>query len=124
MIKQGGGSIVNISSTEGMRSAATNAAYAAAKAGVINLTRSLAVEWAQYNIRVNCICPGFIENPGMAQAMEQDTGLKEKLATVPMKRIGKQQEIAAGVIYLASDASSYVTGALLAIDGGFTSVLG
>jgi len=124
MIKQGGGSIVNISSTEGMRSAATNAAYAAAKAGVINLTRSLAVEWAQYNIRVNCICPGFIENPGMAQAMEQDTGLKEKLATVPMQRIGKQQEIAAGVIYLASDASSYVTGALLAIDGGFTSVLG
>ena len=124
MMKRGGGSIINISSTEGMRSAATNAAYAAAKAGVINLTRSLAVEWAQYHIRVNCICPGFIENPGMAQALEQDPGLREKLAGVPMKRVGKQEEIAGGVIYLASDASSYTTGAVLAIDGGFTSVLG
>jgi len=124
MIKQGGGSIINISSTEGMRSAATNAAYAAAKAGVINLTRSLAVEWAQYNIRVNCICPGFIWNPGMPQAMEQDTGLKEKLDNVPMKRIGNQEEIAGAVIYLASDLSSYTSGAVIAIDGGFTSVLG
>ena len=124
MIKQGGGSIINISSTEGMRSAATNAAYAAAKAGVINLTRSLAVEWAQYNIRVNCICPGFIWNPGMPQAMEQDTGLKEKLDSVPMKRIGNQEEIAGAVIYLASDLSSYTSGAVIAIDGGFTSVLG
>ena len=124
MIKQGGGSIVNISSTEGMRSAATNAAYAASKAGIINLTKSLAVEWAQHSIRVNCICPGFIWNPGMDQAMEQDANLKDKLDTVPMKRIGGQEEIGAGVIYLASDASTYTTGAVLAIDGGFTSVLG
>jgi len=124
MIEQGGGSIVNISSTEGMRSAATNAAYAASKAGIINLTKSLAVEWAQHSIRVNCICPGFIWNPGMDQAMEEDARLKDKLDTVPMKRIGGQEEIGAGVIYLVSDASTYTTGAVLAIDGGFTSVLG
>ena len=124
MIKQGGGSIINISSTEGVRSAATTTAYAAAKAGVINLTRSLAVEWAPYNIRVNVICPGFIENPGLPEALEQSAGLKEKLSRVPMKRMGRQQEITGGVIYFASDASSYATGAMLVIDGGFTSVLG
>ena len=122
MMSQGKGSIINISSTEGMRSAATCAAYAAAKAGVINLTRSLAVEWAPH-IRVNCICPGFIENPGLPRALEADGGLKEKLSRVPLRHMGKPEDIVGGVVYFASDASSYVTGALLAIDGGFTSVL-
>jgi len=124
MIKQGGGSIVNISSTEGMRSAATCAAYAAAKAGVINLTRSLAVEWAPYHIRVNSICPGFIENPGLPEALEQFPALKARLSKVPLARMGKQEDIVGGVIYLASDASGYVTGANIAIDGGLVSVLG
>ncbi|MCX5999635.1 MAG: SDR family NAD(P)-dependent oxidoreductase [Chloroflexi bacterium] len=124
MMKQGGGSIVNISSTEGLRAFATNAAYAAAKAGVISLTHSLAVEWAQYKIRVNCICPGFIANPLMPQALEQDKSLAEKLARVPMKHVGQPEDIGAGVIYLASDAAKYVTGAVLIIDGGFSSVLG
>jgi NAD(P)-dependent dehydrogenase (short-subunit alcohol dehydrogenase family) len=123
MIDQGKGSIVNISSTEGMRSAATCAAYAAAKAGVINLTRSLAVEWAP-QIRVNCICPGFIENPGLPQALEADTGLSRMLSKVPLGHMGRPEDIVGGVVYFASDASAYVTGALLAIDGGFTSVLG
>ncbi len=124
MIKQGGGRIINISSTEGVRSAATTAAYAAAKAGVINLTRSLAVEWAQYHIRVNVICPGFIENPGLPEALQGNTGLQEKLSRVPLKRMGRQEDIVGGVIYLASDASDYVTGANVIIDGGLTSVLG
>jgi 2-deoxy-D-gluconate 3-dehydrogenase len=124
MIKQGKGSIINISSTEGVRSAATCAAYAAAKAGVINLTRSLAVEWAPHLIRVNCICPGYIENPGMPDALEQFPSLKERLSRVPLKRTGKQEDIVGGVIYLASDASSYVTGADIIIDGGMTAVLG
>jgi NAD(P)-dependent dehydrogenase (short-subunit alcohol dehydrogenase family) len=123
MIDQGKGSIVNISSTEGMRSAATCAAYAAAKAGVINLTRTLAVEWAP-QIRVNCICPGFIENPGLPQALEADTGLSRMLSKVPLGHMGRPEDIVGGVVYFASDASAYVTGALLAIDGGFTSVLG
>ncbi|RLC93045.1 MAG: 2-deoxy-D-gluconate 3-dehydrogenase [Chloroflexi bacterium] len=123
MMDQGTGSIVNISSTEGMRSAATCAAYAAAKAGVINLTRSLAVEWAP-RVRVNCICPGFIENPGLPQALEADAGLNRMLARVPLGHMGKPEDIVGGVVYFASDASAYVTGAVLAIDGGFTSVLG
>lgn len=124
MIKQGKGSIINISSTEGERSAATCAAYAAAKAGVINFTRSLAVEWAPYNIRVNCISPGYIENPGMPEAFQQFPSLKERLSRVPLKRMGKQEDIIGGVIYLASDASSYVTGANIVIDGGMTAILG
>jgi NAD(P)-dependent dehydrogenase (short-subunit alcohol dehydrogenase family) len=124
MIKQGKGSIVNISSTEGMRSAATCAAYAAAKAGVINLTRSLAVEWAPHHIRVNVICPGFIENPGLPEALEQFPALKARLSKVPLARMGKQEDIVGAVIYLASDASDYVTGANITIDGGLVSVLG
>jgi NAD(P)-dependent dehydrogenase (short-subunit alcohol dehydrogenase family) len=124
MIKQGKGSIINISSTEGERSAATCAAYAAAKAGVINLTRTLAVEWAPHHIRVNCISPGYIENPGMPEALEQFPALKERLSRVPLQRTGKREDIVGGVIYLASDAASYVTGANLIIDGGMTAVLG
>lgn len=124
MIKQGKGSIINISSTEGVRSAATTAAYAAAKAGVINLTRSLAVEWAPHRIRVNAICPGFIENPGLPEALQANTGLQQKLSRVPLARMGRQEDIVGGVIYLASDAADYVTGANLIIDGGLTSVLG
>ena len=124
MIKQGKGSIINISSTEGMRSAATCAAYAAAKAGVINLTRSLAVEWAPHHIRVNVICPGFIENPGLPQALEQFPALQERFSKIPLSRMGKQEDIVGAVIYLASDASDYVTGANITIDGGLVSVLG
>lgn len=124
MIQQGKGSIINISSTEGMRSAATCAAYAAAKAGVINLTSSLAVEWAPHHIRVNVICPGFIENPGLPEALDQFPALKQRLLRVPLARMGKQEDIVGAVIYLASDASDYVTGANIAIDGGLISVLG
>src|SRR4030042_571265 len=124
MIKQGGGSIINISSTEGVRSAATTAAYAAAKAGGINSTRRLAVEGAQYHIRLNVICPGFIENRGLPAALKGNNGLQQKLSRVPLRRMGRQEDIVGGVIYLASDAADYVTGANIIIDGGLTSVLG
>mgnify|MGYP001035278468 CR=1 FL=1 len=99
-------------------SAATCAAYAAAKAGVINLTRTLAVEWAPHHIRVNCISPGYIENPGMPEALEQFPALKERLSRVPLQRTGKQEDIVGGVIYLASDAASHITGTEVWIDGG------
>jgi NAD(P)-dependent dehydrogenase (short-subunit alcohol dehydrogenase family) len=82
------------------------------------------VEWAPHRIRVNCISPGYIENPGMPEALEQFPALKERLSRVPLKRTGKQEDIVGGVIYLASDASSYVTGANIIIDGGMTAVLG
>jgi NAD(P)-dependent dehydrogenase (short-subunit alcohol dehydrogenase family) len=124
MVKQGKGSIINISSTEGERSAASCTAYAAAKAGVINLTRSLAVEWAPHHIRVNCISPGYVETPGTTEALQQFPSLTEKVLRIPLKRAGKYQDIVGAVVYLASDASSYVTGANIVIDGGLTAVLG
>lgn len=99
MIQRGKGSIINISSTEGMRSSATCVAYAAAKAGVINLTRSLAVEWAPHHIRVNVICPGFIDNPGLPQALEQYPALKERFSRIPLARMGKQEDIVGAVVY-------------------------
>jgi NAD(P)-dependent dehydrogenase (short-subunit alcohol dehydrogenase family) len=120
MIRQGGGSIINISSAEGVTSATTCSAYAAAKAGVINLTRSLAVEWAPYGIRVNCIVPGYIATKFVPLALEQYPSLRENVARIPMGHMGKAEDIAYAVVYLASEASAYVTGAMLTVDGGLT----
>jgi len=122
MIKQGKGSIVNIASTEGLRAGPTNPAYGAAKAGVINLTQSLAVEWAPYHIRVNTVVPGFIET-AFPYSLEVPH-LRALFDRVPLKRAAKIEEIAAAVIYLASDAADYVTGAMIVIDGGMTCLLG
>jgi len=122
MRKQGKGSIVNIASTEGLRAAPTNPAYGAAKAGVINLTQSLAVEWAPHNIRVNTVVPGFIETsfPYSLEIPE----LRDLFARVPLGRAAKTEEIGAAVVYLASDAANCVTGAMIVIDGGMSCLLG
>lgn len=124
MIEQGGGSIVNIASTEGLRAAPSNPAYGAAKAGVINLTMSLAVEWARYNIRVNAVAPGFIETPMRPQAVEQYPHLRDLYNKIPLGRAAKLEEIAGAVIYFASDASGFTTGALITVDGGMTIMMG
>jgi len=124
MRSQDGGSIINIASTEGLQPAPLNSAYGAAKAGVINLTRSLAVEWAPYRIRVNVITPGFIDGPALPQALQQYPALVEIFQKIPQGRPGKPGEFTGAVIYLASNASRYVTGAMIAIDGGLTSRLG
>jgi len=124
MIEQGGGSIINIASGEGLRAAPTNAGYGAAKAGLINLTMSLAIEWAPYKIRVNAIAPGFIETGTLPQALQQAAELRELFNAVPLRRAAKLQEIAAAVLYLASDAAGYTTGATIVVDGGMTSRLG
>jgi NAD(P)-dependent dehydrogenase (short-subunit alcohol dehydrogenase family) len=122
MIKQGKGSIINIASTEGLRAAPTNPAYGAAKAGVINLTQSLAVEWAPHNIRVNTVAPGFIETafPYSLEIPE----LRDLFARVPLGRAAKTEEIGAAVVYLASDAANCVTGAMIVVDGGISCLLG
>jgi NAD(P)-dependent dehydrogenase (short-subunit alcohol dehydrogenase family) len=122
MIKQGKGSIINIASTEGLRAAPTNPAYGAAKAGVINLTQSLAVEWAPHHIRVNTVAPGFIETafPYSLEIPE----LRDLFARVPLGRAAKTEEIGAAVVYLASDAANCVTGAMIVIDGGMSCLLG
>jgi len=91
--------------------------YNASKAGVIMLSKSLAVEWAQYNIRVNSISPGYIKTE-MTMEVKHMFPLWEPL--IPMGRLGEPKELAGAVLYLASDASSYVTGSNLVVDGGYT----
>ena len=92
--------------------------YGAAKAGVINLTRSLAIEWAPYNIRVNCISPGPIETPGVMEVLWPTKELQDRAAgATALKRFGTGREIAWPCVFLASDAASYISGANLQVDG-------
>jgi len=123
MIEQGKGSIVNISSLGGLVPVLGFTAYDAAKAGVINMTQSLAVEWASHHIRVNCIAPGWIETPyNSPLGFREAPFVRNALKRVPLERPGKPEDIAAAAIYLASDASDYVTGMTILVDGGLHSV--
>jgi 3-oxoacyl-[acyl-carrier protein] reductase len=116
MIAQRQGRIVNISSLSGLLAPAGQSNYAAAKAGVIALTQSLAKEVARIGITVNAICPGFIETEALAALGESERHAAQ--ARVPMRRFGRPEEVAAGVRFLASAEASYITGSILKIDGG------
>ncbi|RAS81032.1 SDR family NAD(P)-dependent oxidoreductase [Priestia endophytica] len=115
MLKTGGGAIVNTASMYGWVGSPGSAAYNAAKGGVINLTRSLALEYAEKNIRVNALCPGFIDTPIIPEEDKQALA-----ATTPLKRLGKSEEMAKAVLFMASDDSSFMTGNSLTVDGGYT----
>lgn len=120
MRQSGGGSIINTASIYGLVGAEGVAAYNAAKGGVVLLTKNMAVDHARDNIRVNCICPGHTETP-ILSALRQDPAMLEMvLQRYPMGRFGRPEEIADGVLFLASDASSFMTGAALVVDGGYT----
>lgn len=119
MIKGGGGSIVNISSTAGITGVPRAPAYCASKAGVILLTKSLALEWARYNVRVNAIAPHYLEtalSEGLRASEKSYTGLVKQ---IPLRRFGKTSEIVGAVLFLASGASSYTTGSVVVADGGY-----
>ena len=119
MIEQRSGKIINISSTAGFSGSKGMAHYGAAKAGVINFTRSLALEWAQYHINVNSIAPGPIETEG-DQAVRQLTPEEKEaqIKSIPVGRNGRPEDIAYAAIYLASEASSFMTGETIVVDGG------
>ena len=121
MIQQKGGKIINIASMAGVYGAPTMAHYAAAKAGVINFTKSLAAEWGKHNIFVNCIAPGLIETEGVKTQMKlEPERVKETLErTVAVARYGQPEEIAYTVIFLASEASSFITGETVEVEGGY-----
>ncbi|MCB5272090.1 MAG: glucose 1-dehydrogenase [Candidatus Cloacimonetes bacterium] len=119
MRKAGGGSIVNISSIYGLIGSGTSAAYQASKGAVRILSKTAAMEYAAEHIRVNTIFPGAINTPMVSESFSEEV-LQELLAPVPMKRIGKPIEVAYGALFLASIESSYITGAELVIDGGWT----
>lgn len=120
MIERGGGSIINTSSSTGAHDVAANiAAYIASKGGVTLLTRAMAVDHAREHIRVNAIAPGPTDTPMLRDNMSPDE-LKAFAATFPMKRLGRPEELAYAALFLASDEASFVTGAVLAVDGGQT----
>ena len=116
MISQRSGRIINISSLSALLAPAGQTNYAAAKAGVVALTQSLAKEVARIGITVNAICPGYIETDALAQMNPEEK--KAAISKVPMRRFGKPEEVAAAVRFLASAESAYITGSVLKIDGG------
>jgi NAD(P)-dependent dehydrogenase (short-subunit alcohol dehydrogenase family) len=118
MYRQGSGSIVNCASILGVFGQTGTAAYTAAKGGVVNMTRTLAIEAAQKGVRVNALGPGYIDTPLLA-ALDQEL-LDELISLHPIGRLGRSEEIANAFLFLASDEASFVTGAHLLVDGGFT----
>ena len=115
----GVGSIVNLASIFGLVGGSTSSAYAASKGAIVNLTRQLAIDWAP-GVRVNCVCPGVIETPMTASLRKDPAWAQQVLARYPLRRFGRVDEIAAAILYLASDEAAFVTGAALPVDGGYT----
>jgi NAD(P)-dependent dehydrogenase (short-subunit alcohol dehydrogenase family) len=121
MLKVGGGAIVNTASTLGLVAIEGASAYTAAKHGVVGLTRTAALEFAQKKIRVNCVCPGFIRTAMVERALDKGfIAESQMIAIEPVGRLGKPEEVAEGVLWLLSESASFVTGHTLTIDGGWT----
>jgi len=116
----GKGVVINVSSVVGERSGFAEVGYAASKAGVIGLTRQLCRELAPFGVRVNCVAPGYIETPMLGNNLGEAQNWME--VHTPMKRLGQPEEIAAAIVFLASDAASYINGATLPVDGGYLCV--
>ena len=120
LLDRGSGSVINVASVAGVASAPLISPYGAAKAGLISLTKSLAVEWAPSNVRVNALCPGWTATELNRNLWEDPVAGPATIASVPMQRWATAQEMAGPAVFLASDASSYLTGQTLVIDGGQT----
>ena len=130
MVHTGSGVIINNASDAGLRGMRVNAAYSSSKAGIIHLTRSIALDYAGYGIRCNCICPGCIKTP-LCERFNSEVGARKGRsgeevlnafvqANVPMGRVGMPEEVASVVVFLCSDEAAYITGAVIPIDGGLT----
>ena len=120
MVEQRSGSIINIVSVFGLRGFMNLAPYVASKGAIVQLTKSLAIEWARYNVRINAVAPSYIETEMTKRDIEADERvLQYNLSKIPMRRGGKPDELGGIAVFLASDASSFVTGETVAVDGGW-----
>jgi meso-butanediol dehydrogenase/(S,S)-butanediol dehydrogenase/diacetyl reductase len=124
MLLQGGGVIVNTASVSGLAADYMLSAYNAAKAGVINLTRAAAIEYARKNIRVNAVCPGSIATPPLVGKLGEGEGRRPLEDVHPIGRLGLPEEIARTVLFLASDDASLMTGSIVVADGGISAHTG
>ena len=120
LLERGSGSVINVASVGGLLAAPLISPYGAAKAAVISLTKSLAVEWAMHGVRVNALCPGWTATELNRNLWGDETAGPATVATVPMHRWARPEEMAGPALFLASDASSYMTGQTLIVDGGQT----
>ena len=121
MIASGGGSIVNVASFVAWMGAATSqTAYTASKGAVVAMTREIAVEYARRGIRCNALCPGPIDTPLLAELLSDPARRQRRFVHIPLGRLGRAEELAKAALFLASDDSSYMTGASLIVDGGIT----
>jgi NAD(P)-dependent dehydrogenase (short-subunit alcohol dehydrogenase family) len=120
MLKQQGGKIINVASVAGLRSAPMISGYSATKHAVVGLTKSVAVEYARANIRVNAVCPSFIDTPMVQRTLANmdEKGQRSITGASPMKRLGTSQEIANAIVWLASEESSFMNGHCMTMDGG------
>ena len=123
MLKQGGGAIVNVASIYGLVTEGSEehgvAAYAASKHGVVGLTKAAALEYAKSNIRINAVCPGHIETPLIQKTLDDPERKARLITRYPVGRLGQPEEIAEAIIWLSSNAASFMTGHAMAIDGGY-----
>jgi NAD(P)-dependent dehydrogenase (short-subunit alcohol dehydrogenase family) len=123
MLAQGGGAIVNAASVAGLVGAPKHAIYAASKHAVVGLTKSAAAEYGRKGIRINDVCPGVIRTPMLDRALERDAASEDAMVRMhPIGRLGTIDDVAAAVLWLCSDASAFVSGHSLAVDGALTAV--
>lgn len=119
MLKQGGGSMVNVASLAGLKASGNNLSYSASKFAVVGMTKSAALEYGRKNIRINAVCPGFTHSALLDQLLAVSPGMGDKLKRfIPMGRFGEADEIAEAICWLASENSKFITGQTLTLDGG------